>query len=170
MDHIPPAPFSMESSMQEYWGRLPFHTPWDLPNPGIEPASLVTPASAGGFFTTSTTWEAPCTWCYVSRYVYICTYVCMCGYIWWCMVEARKKGSFLKPVGYSNCFTNHLVDNGALLLLNSNRRVNNQLRSKRSLFRLIFFFPVTNLCHPISYHVLRDNFLQCGLHKIPCVC
>ena len=144
MDHIPPAPFSMESSMQEYWGRLPFHTPWDLPNPGIEPASLVTPASAGGFFTTSTTWEAPCTWCYVSRYVYICTYVCMCGYIWWCMVEARKKGSFLKPVGYSNCFTNHLVDNGALLLLNSNRRVNNQLRSKRSLFRLIFFFPVTN--------------------------
>ena len=111
--------------------------------PGIEPASLVTPASAGGFFTTSTTWEAPCTWCYVSRYVYICTYVCMCGYIWWCMVEARKKGSFLKPVGYSNCFTNHLVDNGALLLLNSNRRVNNQLRSKRSLFSFDIFLS----CH-----------------------
>ena len=32
----------------------------DLPNPGMEPASLTMPlTSAGGFFTTSTTWEAP---------------------------------------------------------------------------------------------------------------
>ena len=30
----------------------------DLPNPGIEPASLKFPALAGGFFTTSATWEA----------------------------------------------------------------------------------------------------------------
>ena len=30
----------------------------DLPNPGIEPASLMFPALAGGFFTTSATWEA----------------------------------------------------------------------------------------------------------------
>ena len=33
--------------------------PGDLPNPGIEPASLMSPALAGGFFTTSATWEAP---------------------------------------------------------------------------------------------------------------
>ena len=38
----------------------------DLPNTGIEPRSLMSPALAGGFFTTSTTWEA-----------HICTYVCM---------------------------------------------------------------------------------------------
>ena len=31
----------------------------NLPDPGIEPASLASPALAGGFFTTSTTWEAP---------------------------------------------------------------------------------------------------------------
>ena len=31
----------------------------DLPNPGIELASLTSPALAGGFFTTSATWEAP---------------------------------------------------------------------------------------------------------------
>ena len=31
----------------------------DLPHPEIEPASLMSPALAGGFFTTSTTWEAP---------------------------------------------------------------------------------------------------------------
>ena len=32
----------------------------DLPDPGIEPASLTSPTLAGGFFTTSTTWEAYC--------------------------------------------------------------------------------------------------------------
>ena len=31
----------------------------DLPNPGIEPTSLMSPALTGGFFTTSITWEAP---------------------------------------------------------------------------------------------------------------
>ena len=33
-------------------------TPGDLPNPGFEPTSLTSPALAGGFFTTSATWEA----------------------------------------------------------------------------------------------------------------
>ena len=37
---------------------LPFPSPGDLPDPGIEVWSLVSPALAGGFFTTSTTWEA----------------------------------------------------------------------------------------------------------------
>ena len=37
---------------QEYWRRLPFPTPGDLPNPGIEPTSLVSPALAGRAFTT----------------------------------------------------------------------------------------------------------------------
>ena len=53
------ASLSMEFSRQEYWSGLPFPTSGDLPDPGIEPASLVSPALAGGFFTTSTTWEAP---------------------------------------------------------------------------------------------------------------
>ena len=46
------APLSMEFSRQEYWSRLPFPTPEDLPDPGMEPTSLVPPALAGGFFTT----------------------------------------------------------------------------------------------------------------------
>ena len=33
------APLSMGFSRQEYWSGLPFSTPGDLPNPGIEPAS-----------------------------------------------------------------------------------------------------------------------------------
>ena len=31
----------------------------NLPDPGIEPVSLMSPASIGGFFTTSDTWEDP---------------------------------------------------------------------------------------------------------------
>ena len=38
---------------------LPYPPPGDLPHPGIELASLTSPALAGGFFTTSATWEAP---------------------------------------------------------------------------------------------------------------
>ena len=50
-------PLFMEFSRQEYWSGLAFPTPGDLPNPGIEPASLASSASAGGFFTTSATWN-----------------------------------------------------------------------------------------------------------------
>ena len=42
----------------EHWSGLPFPPPGDLPDAGIEPASLMSPALAGGFFTTSDTWEA----------------------------------------------------------------------------------------------------------------
>ena len=52
------APLSMGFSRQEYWSRLPCPPPGDLPDPGIEPMSLMSPALAGGFFTTSATWEA----------------------------------------------------------------------------------------------------------------
>ena len=52
------APLSMGSSGQEYWSGLPCPPPGDLPDPGIEPASLLSPALAGKFFTTSATWEA----------------------------------------------------------------------------------------------------------------
>ena len=43
---------SMGFSRQEYWSGVPFPTPGDLPDPGIEPASLGSPALAGGFFPT----------------------------------------------------------------------------------------------------------------------
>ena len=39
----------------------------DLPNPGIKPASLMFPALAGGFFTTSATWEAQNRWHFSSN-------------------------------------------------------------------------------------------------------
>ena len=51
------APLSMEFARQEYWSGLPFPTPGDLSDPGIEPASLASLTLRGDFFTTGTTWE-----------------------------------------------------------------------------------------------------------------
>ena len=51
------APVSQGFSRQEYWSGLPCFPPGDLPNPGIEPMSLMSPVLTGRFFTTSATWE-----------------------------------------------------------------------------------------------------------------
>ena len=55
----------MGFSRQEYWSGVPFPSPGNLPYPGIEPVSLMSPALAGGFFTTSATWEAQ----YTNKYI-----------------------------------------------------------------------------------------------------
>ena len=47
-----PAPLSMGFSRQDYWSGLPCPSPGDLPDPGIEPQSLVSPALVGAFFTS----------------------------------------------------------------------------------------------------------------------
>ena len=52
------APLSVGSSRQEYWSGLPCPHPGNLPDPGIKPESLMSPALVGGFFTTSATWGA----------------------------------------------------------------------------------------------------------------
>ena len=52
------APLSMGFSKQEYWDGLSFPPPGNLPDPGIQPASLKSLTLAGEFFTTSATWEA----------------------------------------------------------------------------------------------------------------
>ena len=46
------APLSIGFSRQECWSELPCPSPGDLPDSGIEPASHMSPALAGGFFTT----------------------------------------------------------------------------------------------------------------------
>ena len=48
------APLSMRFPRQEYWSGLPFPSPGDLPDLGIEP---VAPTMAGRFFTTWATWD-----------------------------------------------------------------------------------------------------------------
>ena len=59
MDDSPQATLSLGFSRQEHWSGLPCPPPEDLPNPEMEPASLMPPALAGGFFATSNTWEGP---------------------------------------------------------------------------------------------------------------
>ena len=55
------APLSMGFSWQKYWNGWLCSPPGDLPDPGIDPASLMSLALAGEFFTT---WEAQRCWIY----------------------------------------------------------------------------------------------------------
>ena len=87
------ASLSMEFSRQEYWKGLPFPSLGDLSNPGIKPASLVSPALAGGFFTTSVYGEGRLRICrYVLGGEWMCVIVCVhvCGlrYVGVCAVWA----------------------------------------------------------------------------------
>ena len=45
-------PLSTEFSRQEYWSGLPFPSPGNIPDTGVEPESLSSSALAGRFFTT----------------------------------------------------------------------------------------------------------------------
>ena len=64
-------PLSMEFSRPVFWSGLPCPPPGDLPDPGIKPESLMSPALAGGFFTTKCHLRRPC-----SSILYVI--VCIC--------------------------------------------------------------------------------------------
>ena len=51
------SPLCMEFFRQKYWSGLSCLLPGDLPDPGLKLAALMSPALAGGFFTSSATWE-----------------------------------------------------------------------------------------------------------------
>ena len=51
------APLSIGFPRQEYWSGLLYPPSGDLPDPGSEPASLMSPALAAGLFTASATWD-----------------------------------------------------------------------------------------------------------------
>ena len=55
-------------SRQEYWSGLPFPSPGNFPHPGIELTFLMSPAVAGRFFATSTTWETQK--CHIHYFIY----------------------------------------------------------------------------------------------------
>ena len=59
------ASLSMGFSRQEFWSRLPCPSPGDLPDPGTEPSSLISPALVGRFFTISITREASPTYLFM---------------------------------------------------------------------------------------------------------
>ena len=54
------APLSVGFSRQEHCSELPCPPPGGLPDPGFKPVPLMSPALAGGFFTTGATWGVRC--------------------------------------------------------------------------------------------------------------
>ena len=68
------APLSMEVSRQEYRSGLPFPSPGDFLDSGIEVMSLASPALAGGFFTTEPPGKSTYT-CNSSLLVYMFIYI-----------------------------------------------------------------------------------------------
>ena len=58
VDHNPPGFFVHGILQARILDGFPCPPPGNLSDPGIKPAALMSPALAGRFFTTSTTWEA----------------------------------------------------------------------------------------------------------------
>ena len=69
------APLSMGFSRQEHWIGLSCPSPGDLPDPGVEPMSLMSPTLVGRFFTTSAAWEIPS----LFLYFWLCWSSLPCG-------------------------------------------------------------------------------------------
>ena len=96
------APLSMGFSRQQYQSGLLCPLPGDLPDPGIEPTSLMSPALAGGFFTTRDTWEA----CFghgpLSKSLLITTLLRIC----WIMEKGREfqKNIYFCFIDYAKAF------------------------------------------------------------------
>ena len=76
------APLSTGFSRQEYWSGLPCPPPGNLPDPGIKPVSLMSLASAGGFFTTSDPWEDPD--------IYVCVCVLKLVSLWGSTIKTNQ--------------------------------------------------------------------------------
>ena len=69
-DCSPPDSFVHGIFQQEYWSGLPFPPPGDLLDLGIEPVFLVSPALAGGFFTTAPLGKPQKQGCFLSFLVF----------------------------------------------------------------------------------------------------
>ena len=87
---------SMGFSRLEYWSGLLCPPPGNLPDPGIEPTSLMSPALAGRFFTTSATWEALS---YLFSLHDSCTFIVL----YWCLSSLPVSASSLVLLSQS-CF------------------------------------------------------------------
>ena len=75
------APLSLGFFRQEYWSGLPCPPPGDLPDLGIEPASLTSPVLIGEFFTTTATWETHL-YAYICMNMHLLTYLCTYVYLY----------------------------------------------------------------------------------------
>ena len=70
----------MEFSRQEYWSKLPFPPPEDLPNPGIKPTSSASPALTGGLFTTVHVCVCVCVYTYIYTHTHSCQFILLVNF------------------------------------------------------------------------------------------
>ena len=86
-------PLSMRFPRQEYWSGLPFPSPEDLPDPGIKPTSLASPALADKLFTTNTTREA-------QLHLILSIY----QNVWCCYMCSKNEGCLATCLAHDNFF------------------------------------------------------------------
>ena len=97
MDYSPPGSSVQGFSSQDYWSELPSSPPRDLPNPGVKPKSLMSPALASGFFTLVQPWKPNRIQKLIHKY--ICVFKCTDGL---CIIQkywvslSKESGARLK--------------------------------------------------------------------------
>ena len=77
---------------------MPCPPPGDLPDRGTEPKSLMSSASAGGFFTASVTWEAGYIYIYIIKISYIHIYVNIFIYMYKQNFDFVQNFNFVKKI------------------------------------------------------------------------
>ena len=105
------APLSMGFPRPEYWNGLPFPPPGDLPDPEMELTSPVTPALAGGFFTTEPTGKPYCV--LVSQWVQSLSRVLLFVTTW---IAARQASLSPTPGVHSNSSFESVMPSSHLIL------------------------------------------------------
>ena len=164
----------MGFSRQEYWSGLPRSLPGDLPDPGIESPSPMSPALAKGFFTTSTTQEAPHkldTMCQVHLH--------LTGRVeHHCCVSRLQERSGGDGLGMAQCQgsqvtvlldSHHFLGVTSHSALGSPSHTASALSCLASCLDLAFSTPGTSVFSTSLLHVLHPRHLHqvCFLHRLP---
>ena len=95
------APLSVGFSRQNYCSGLPFPSPGDLSDAGTEPVSLMSPALAGRFFSTSATWEAALNKSISGASAFLLWNGEMTDCLWWFSSVAQSCLTLCDPMNHS---------------------------------------------------------------------
>ena len=123
---------------RQYWNRLPWPPLRDLPDPGIEPMSLMSPALVNRFFTTSTTWEALFSTRFYPQICWTGNWAALCQP---CLLAARGRNSLLGLYSPGLFFPRYpYCSQGSLLP--------NQLHFRKSRSHTFFYVLLTSFFTP----------------------
>ena len=162
----------MGFSRQAYWNELPCPPPGDLPDPGIEPRSLMSPALSGGFFTASATWESPFVknqFCSIQSLSHIRLFATPWTAVYQASLSIASSQSLLKLMSIESLMpSNHLILCQPLLLLSSIfpsiRVFSNESSSSHQVAKGLEF----QLQHQSFQSIFRTDFIYDGLVGSPC--